>query len=106
MFYRRRLPHWQPEGRSVFVTFRLFGSFPPSPDGPRWLAREDVARMVVDSLLHGHGKNYDLFAYVVMPNHVHLLLYPEVELKVLLASLKGFTARRGNRLVGRDGHFW
>lgn len=29
-FYRRRLPHLQPDGAILFVTFRLFGSLPDS----------------------------------------------------------------------------
>ncbi len=28
VFYRRRLPHWQPAGKSFFVTWRLYGSLP------------------------------------------------------------------------------
>src|SRR5437588_8171297 len=27
-FYRRNLPHWQPEGKPIFLTWRLFGSLP------------------------------------------------------------------------------
>src|SRR5260370_35173048 len=27
-FYRRNLPHWHPEGASLFLTWRLFGSLP------------------------------------------------------------------------------
>ena len=29
-FYRRRLPHWQPEGVLIFLTWRLYGSLPRS----------------------------------------------------------------------------
>jgi REP element-mobilizing transposase RayT len=28
-FYRRKLPHWVPEGAKVFLTWRLYGSLPP-----------------------------------------------------------------------------
>lgn len=27
-FYRRRLPHWQPDGATIFFTWRLHGSLP------------------------------------------------------------------------------
>lgn len=37
-FYRRNLPHFQPEGATLFVTFRLFGSMP----------REKIDRWVHD----------------------------------------------------------
>jgi len=42
--------------------------------GPRWLAREDVAEVVVESLAFGDGRIYDLLAHCIMPNHGHALL--------------------------------
>jgi REP element-mobilizing transposase RayT len=42
-----------------------------------------------------------------MPNHVHLLLTPHVEMSRLLCSLKSVTAKRANLLLGRTGEpFW
>jgi putative transposase len=42
-----------------------------------------------------------------MPNHLHLLLTPQVSLSKLLGSLKATTARRANLLVQRTGQaFW
>jgi putative transposase len=42
-----------------------------------------------------------------MPNHVHLLMLPQVEVPVLMRWLKGSTARRANRILGRTGQpFW
>ena len=50
---------------------------------------------------------YQLHAYVVMPNHVHLLVTPTVVATRWLAPLKGFTAYRANELLGRHGQaFW
>ena len=49
----------------------------------------------------------DLFAYVVMSNHVHVLLAPIVEMPRITKSLKGSTARRANLVLGRSGRpFW
>ncbi|RPI12327.1 MAG: hypothetical protein EHM65_06090, partial [Acidobacteriales bacterium] len=46
-------------------------------------------------------------AFVVMPNHVHVLLTPRVLPSRLLKSLKGCTARQANRVLGRTGEiFW
>ena len=47
-----------------------------------------------------------LHAFVVMPNHVHLLLTPQVEVPKLLRSLKGITAKRANQALGLTGAFW
>jgi len=52
-------------------------------------------------------KHYVLHAFVVMPNHVHLLITPAVPLPRLTKSLKGFTVRRANALLGTMGiAFW
>jgi len=50
---------------------------------------------------------YDLHSYVVMANHVHLLITPRVDVPRLMQSLKRFTAREANRILGLTGHrFW
>jgi putative transposase len=76
--------------------------------GPMYLAQESLARIVVASLhrgaLLGH---YELGAYVVMSNHVHVLLLPRISPSRLMQSLKGATAREANRVLGRTGEtFW
>jgi putative transposase len=130
--FRRRLPHQYPEGRWLFVSWRLHGSLPqamyPPPgkfssgaafvwmdryldsarSGPLYLSREAIARIVVESLHRGVALGqYDLGAYVIMANHVHVLLLPKISPSRLLQSLKGATARQANRLPGRTGErFW
>ncbi len=77
--------------------------------GPTWLRREEIAHVVVEALRHGAETlhYYELHAFVVMANHVHVLLTPYVELVKLLQSLKGFTARQANKILGRVGQtFW
>jgi len=117
--YERRLPHWDAVGCSMFVTFRLSGSlpenrvFPPArvssgqafvamdrlldraTDGPVFLQQQEIAQIVVDAIRDGEGRfhRYQLHAYVVMPNHVHLLVTPNVTANHWLGPLKGFTKR-------------
>ena len=44
---------------------------------------------------------------VVMPNHVHLLLTPAIDLPKIMHSLKRYTARLANRALGIVGQpFW
>lgn len=81
--------------------------------GPRWLEDPRIARIVAESLHYRDGKVYDLHAFCVMPNHVHLvcrpLQRPDGEyhsLSAILHSLKGYTARMANRELGRQGPFW
>lgn len=64
--------------------------------------------MVVQCLQKGVALgHYELGAFVVMANHVHVLLWPKITPSRLLQSLKGFTARKANRMLGRTGQrFW
>ena len=42
----------------------------------RWLADRAVAAMIRENLYHHHGTKYELLAWCIMPNHVHVLLQP------------------------------
>jgi putative transposase len=76
--------------------------------GPLYLQQPEIAQLVVTSIHKGvELGHYELGAYVVMANHVHLLIRPLVPPDHLLRSLKGATAREANRLLGRTGEpFW
>ena len=128
----RRLPHLYAIGQPLFITFRLHGSLPanrafPSADltsgealvamdrlldqarsGPTFLRRPDIAQLVLNSIHYGAGiGHYQLHAFVIMSNHVHLLLTPHINVSKLLCSLKTATARRANLLLARTGQrFW
>jgi REP element-mobilizing transposase RayT len=67
-----------------------------------------VATMVQNSLLKFDGTRYRLFAWVVMPNHVHSLLtrFENLELKDILHSIKSYTSHEANKILGRTGQFW
>jgi REP element-mobilizing transposase RayT len=50
---------------------------------------------------------YQLHSFVVMPNHVHMLVTPSVPSAKWLRTLKGFTAHEANLILGRTGKpFW
>src|SRR5688572_26042118 len=131
--YERRLPHWDVIGQPVFVTFRLHGSLPANrtfpPDrlssgkafvamdkildraetGPRYLCQPEISGIVVNALQDGDRKfrRYQLHAFAVMSNHVHVLVTPSVVSTEWLGPLKGFTAHEANRVLGRSGKpFW
>jgi hypothetical protein len=58
-----------------------------------------------DALLYGEsGRHfYQLRAWVIMPNPVHVLLLPKTALPVITRWLKGSTARQANLILGRTG---
>ena len=67
-----------------------------------------AARIVQESLFHGHGSQYELLAWVVMPNHVHAVLTPcpGVRLSRIVQAIKGVTSKRIGALMGFEGRFW
>jgi putative transposase len=135
-FYRRNLPHWFPDGKAVFLTWRLYASLPKglfarsdanknisesekfraaekildrATSGPLWLKDARIAECVVEKMHRGACElgRYDLHSYVVMANHVHALLTPWIEVDRVTKALKGATARFANGILNRKGeHFW
>ena len=76
-------------------------------DGPMHLRDAAAAKIVEDSILFGVPERYDLFAWCVMSNHVHVLLTPKWELKDVTHGIKGYTALQINMLQEARGRvFW
>ena len=65
--------------------------------GAFYLRQPAIAKMVVEAIRHNANVlgHYQLHAFVVMPNHVHLLVTPAVQLRKLTKSLKGITVGAG-----------
>ena len=89
--------------------------------GPLWLKDERIAKEMAESLHYRDGKVYRLDAYCIMANHVHVVFAPlaiqpsgDVQtnslryntLASIMQSLKGYTAWKANRQLGRRGAFW
>jgi REP element-mobilizing transposase RayT len=147
---RNRLPHWDQQGRTYSLTFRLADSVPadlmkqhrleeaawrehhPEPwtaeveleylrrfTGAieRWLDQGHgdcllrlpaCAAIVANALRHFEGQRTRLHAWVVMPNHVHVLteILEGHQLSDLMESWKGYMARAVNAHLGRTGTLW
>ncbi len=65
----------------------------------------ECAKVVENAWRHFDGERYDLTAYVVMPNHVHVLLkvYEGVELAKIVKSWKSYSSRRINEIIKDAG---
>ena len=134
---RGYLPHYDPEHHLQSVTFRLADSIPRHalercvdemnrlPDGNLryrrrleqvmdsglgecWLGKAEVAGLMQEQLLLGHGSAYDLHAWVIMPNHVHVLYRPAEgqTLGSVVGRWKSCVAHDVNRRFGRSGALW
>jgi REP element-mobilizing transposase RayT len=76
--------------------------------GEAFFKDDRLAEMVQETLLKDDGKKYRLSAWVVMPNHVHLLLarVDECTLSDIMQSFKSITSHKANKTLGRNGQFW
>jgi REP element-mobilizing transposase RayT len=64
--------------------------------------------MAQKSLLHFDGERYWLSAWVVMPNHLHMLLMPNAQwsLSEIMKSFKSYTSHEANKILRQHGQFW
>jgi putative transposase len=81
-------PHFGIEGAVYFVTTRTFGSRVLLPE-----ERATVQKAILEVAKEGYT---ELYAYVVMPDHLHLLLRPlkVASLSKILQLIKGRSSRR------------
>jgi REP element-mobilizing transposase RayT len=128
------LPHRDEPGLVQFVTFRLADAFPnelrhewesllrieddrkrrmeleaylDKGRGKCDLRQTAIAKLVEDSLVRFHSARYDLRAWVVMPNHVHVLFQVlDMPMWKLVGGWKSYTTREANKLLGRKSKFW
>lgn len=132
---RGYLPHYDKPGLAQAVTFRLADSLPQekrrewehllqiAEDGERLrqieayldrgagscvLREPACAEVVQNALLHFDGERYQLIAWCVMPNHVHVLFqsFNGHPIGRVIHSWKTFTAREINKLLGQSGPLW
>jgi putative transposase len=100
-------------GASISEHKRLFakidGILDKAETGPVWLKNTAIAELIQNALLKQYAHLYVLWAYVVMANHLHVLLKPKegVTISSITKRIKGATAREANILLGRIGQpFW
>lgn len=98
----------EPLNETGDTAYRLrIESFLDAGHGECLLRRPEVARIVLDSWRHFDGDHYDLAAWVIMPNHVHLLVgMRHTSLSEIVKGWKSFTARQISRALGRSGSVW
>ncbi len=72
------------------------------------LRRPELAAVVAQSLHHFNSERYHLGDFVVMPNHVHVLvrLLGATDIEKLCYSWKKYTATRINKCLSQSGRLW
>ena len=101
---RRNLPHWQQPGRVYFITWRC-------KDGV--VLNEKERTITLEAVRFWDNVKWNVYAAVVMPDHVHLLSQPlsriqgaSVDLAEIIHSVKSFSAQRISQRRGVKGTIW
>ena len=67
----------------------------------------DDVLLFLHRFLRSKGKDsYNLIAFAIMPNHIHLLLKPFDNLPSVIKKIKGGSAKIVNEMMNRNGTFW
>ena len=71
-------------------------------------ASPDAANIVLEALLFGKKQKwYYLLSFVIMPDHIHFIIIPnEKNISECVKSIKGYSARRINSVLGEKGSIW
>jgi REP element-mobilizing transposase RayT len=86
---RRQLPHWQIQGAVYFVTWRCASGVVLTPE---------ERQIAISAIRHWDSHRWRVYAAVVMPDHVHVLVQPLIkaegvwDLGEILHSVKSFSA--------------
>lgn len=98
--YQHRLPHWRLKDAIYFITWRLGKGLDE--------LRPEERDLVAGAIFHFDNVRYKLFAFVVMNDHVHLIVQPfqGQHLENIIHSVKSFTANQLQRRFQRTGKVW
>ncbi len=90
-------------------------------EGPIWLKNPAVAEVVKDAIHYRDSKEYNLLAYCIMSNHIHLVFQHidempqkgstvstrnDFPITKIMQELKRYTAKKSNKILEREGAFW
>jgi REP element-mobilizing transposase RayT len=98
----------KPDEERKKILFQRLDKYLDTGYGACWLSNKDVAKIVQDAFLNFDGQRYHLLEWVIMPNHVHILVetMPAYPIEELVHSWKSFTANEANKVLCRSGAFW
>ena len=95
--WRRHLPHFQLSAGYYFITFSTY---------KRQLLQPSQKDCIFNSIRFLNGKKYELYAAVVLNDHVHMIINPAETLSKIMHSIKSFAAHEINKAANRKGKLW
>ncbi|MEN6320229.1 MAG: transposase [Syntrophaceae bacterium] len=95
--WMRHLPHFQLSSGYYFITFATYKRFRLLP------LQKDC---VFNAIRFFDTKKYDLHAFVILDDHIHMVINPIDTLSKIMHSIKSFTAHKINKSLNRTGKVW
>jgi len=95
--WRRHLPHYQLSSGYYFITFATYNRQSLLP------LHKDLIFKAIRFL---DGDKYELYAAVVLDDHVHIMIDPVESLSKIMHSLKSYTAHEINKIENKRGKLW
>ena len=86
-------------GQTYMITSRTWGS-------RTLFSREVWAKLLIDTLYHYRGPAYLLHEFVVMPDHIHIILSPITSLEKAVQFIKGGFSYRAKKELGSNMEIW
>ncbi len=65
-----------------------------------------IVDIIKDLLFKFDKEYYDLIAFAIMPNHIHIVILPKKKLSVIMKMLKGNSSIQINKILNKKGVFW
>jgi len=99
----KRLPHIEIPEHTYFITFRTH---------QYRILNSEEKDIICDVIDFNKGIKYDLISYVILPDHVHVILTPLRgkedfhRIQDIIKSIKGFSAYRINEVSREKGSIW
>ncbi|MBW4507317.1 MAG: transposase [Scytonematopsis contorta HA4267-MV1] len=104
--YQRMLPHWEIDGATYIITFNTWEKLELNPE---------ARQLVLNSCLFFNNKRYKIYALVIMPDHVHILIQPWLKSKTkneywslssIMHSIKSYSSNNIPSVMKHIGTVW
>jgi REP element-mobilizing transposase RayT len=101
---QRNLPHWELNGSVYFITFNTWEKLELT---------SEARQVVLSACKFFNNQRYQIFALVVMPDHVHMLIQPLLKsehdfwsLSSIMHSIKSYSAKQVPKVMKHIGTVW
>jgi len=95
--WKRHLQHFQLSAGYYFITLVTYN---------RTLLQPSQKDCIFNALNFLNGKKYELYAAVILNDHLHMIINPTDSLSKIMHSIKSFTAHEINKQLNRKGKVW